>query len=136
MGSLRFCGYAKADHIGAVQAWNVDTGKPVWTHTYANSANYAGMLATGGGVVFIGGTNDRLFHAFDASTGKLLWEFPTNSGIIGPASSFMVDGKQYIAVHAGWGGDSRGMQANLNQAFPGQYPEVPEGGAVWVFGLP
>src|SRR2546422_2920240 len=42
------------------------------------------MLATGGGLVFTGGTNDRKFHAFDASTGKLLWEFPTNSGILAP----------------------------------------------------
>ena len=33
------------------------------------------------------------------------------------------------------GGDSRGMQATLNRAFPGEFPEVPEGGAVWVFGL-
>ncbi len=48
----------------------------------------------------------------------------------------MVDGKQYIAVHAGWGGDSRGMQGTLNRYFPGEFPEVPEGGgAVWVFAL-
>jgi alcohol dehydrogenase (cytochrome c) len=124
-----------ADHIGEVQAWNVDTGKRVWTHTYPNSANYAGMLATGGGLVFIGGTNDRMFHAFDASTGKLLWEFPTNSGIIGPASSFMVDGKQYIAVESGWGMDPRSIQARLNTQFPGKFPEVVEGGAIWVFAV-
>ncbi len=49
---------------------------------------------------------------FRATTGKLLWEFPTNSGILAPPTSFTVDGKQYIAVHAGWGGDSRGVQAN------------------------
>jgi alcohol dehydrogenase (cytochrome c) len=126
---------APADHFGEVQAWNVDTGKQVWKHDYAKSPNWGSMLATAGGLVFSGGTNDRKIHAFDATTGKLLWEFPTNSGILAPPTSFSVDGKQYIAVHAGWGGDSRGMQANLNQAFPGQYPEVPEGGAVWVFAL-
>jgi alcohol dehydrogenase (cytochrome c) len=124
-----------ADHIGEVQAWNVDTGKRVWTHTYSKSANWGPMLATGGGLVFSGGTNDRMFHAFDASNGKLLWEFPTNSGIIGQPSSFMVDGKQYIAVQSGWGIDSRGMQARLNALFPGEYPEVPEGGAIWVFAV-
>ena len=75
-----------ADHIGEVQAWNVDTGKRVWTHTYANSQNWGPMLATGGGLVFSGGTNDRKFHAFDASSGTLLWEFPTNSGITGQPS--------------------------------------------------
>jgi alcohol dehydrogenase (cytochrome c) len=124
-----------ADHIGEVQAWNVDTGARVWTHPFATSANWGPMLATGGGVVFTGGTNDRLFRAFDASTGAVLWEFPTNSGVIGQPSAFAVDGKQYVAVQSGWGIDARAMQARLNGLFPGEYPEVPEGGAVWVFGL-
>jgi alcohol dehydrogenase (cytochrome c) len=127
--------YPGADHIGEVQAWNVDTGKRVWTHTYANSQNWGPMLATAGGLVFSGGTNDRMFHAFDATSGKLLWEFPTNSGIVGQPVSFAVNGKQYIAVQAGWGVDSRGMQATLNSLIPGKYPEVPEGGAIWVFAV-
>ena len=124
-----------ADHFGEVQAWNVDTGQRVWTHNYAKSPNWGSMLATAGGLVFSGGTSDRKFHAFDASTGKLLWEFPTNSGILAPPTSFAIDGKQYIAVLSGWGGDSRGMQATLNRAFPGEFPEVPEGGAVWLFAV-
>ena len=124
-----------ADHIGEVQAWDVDTGVRVWTHTYGKSQNWGPMLATGGGLVFNGGTNDRMFHAFDAKSGKLLWEYPTNSGIIGQPSSFMVDGKQYVAVQSGWGIDSRAMQARLNAASPGNYPEVPEGGAIWVFAV-
>jgi alcohol dehydrogenase (cytochrome c) len=124
-----------ADHFGEVQAWNVDTGQKVWTYNYAKSPNWGAMLATAGGLVFSGGTNDRKIHAFDASTGKLLWEFPTGSGILAPPTSFMLDGKQYIAVLSGWGGDSRGMEAGLDKLFPGQFPEVPEGGAVWVFAL-
>jgi len=124
-----------AKHIGEVQAWNVDTGQRVWTHTYGTSANWGPMLATGGGLVFSGGTNDRKFHAFDATTGKLLWEFPTNSGITGQPTSFSIDGKQYIAVLSGWGVDARAMQARLERLLPGNYPEVPEGGAVWVFAV-
>jgi alcohol dehydrogenase (cytochrome c) len=124
-----------ADHIGEVQAWNVDTGKRVWTHTFATSANWGPMLATGGGLVFSGGTSDRLFRAFEASGGKLLWEFPTNSGIIGQPVSFMIDGRQYVAVQSGWGIDARGMQSRLNRASPGRFPDVPEGGAVWVFAV-
>jgi len=127
--------YPGATHIGEVQAWNVDTGKRVWTHTFAKSANWGPILTTGGGLVFSGGTNDRLFRAFDAKTGKLLWETPTNSGIIGVPMSFAVDGRQYVAVQSGFGIDSRAMQARLNRAFPGEYPEVPEGGAIWVFAL-
>ncbi len=124
-----------ADHVGEVQAWNVDTGERAWTHTYAKSPNWGSMLATGGGLVFTGGTNDRMFHAFDAEGGELLWEFPTNSGILSPPTSFEIGGKQYIAVQSGWGVDARGMQARLNRVFPGEYPEVPEGGVVWVFTL-
>jgi alcohol dehydrogenase (cytochrome c) len=124
-----------ADHFGEVQAWNVDTGERVWTHHYSKSPNWGSMLVTGGGLVFTGGTSDRKFHAFDASTGKLLWEFPTNSGIVAPPTSFTLEGKQYVAVESGWGGDSRGMQAALNRLFPGEYPEVPEGGAVWMFAV-
>jgi len=124
-----------AKHIGEVQAWNVDTGRRVWTHTFAESANWGPTLATGGGLVFSGGTNDRLFRAFDASSGNLLWQFLTNSGVIGQPSSFAIDGKQYIAVQSGWGIDARGMQGRLNLISPGKYPSVPEGGAVWVFAL-
>ena len=125
-----------ADHFGEVQAWNVDTGQRVWTHTYAKSPNWGSMLVTAGGLVLSGGTMDRRLHAFDSVTGKLLWEFPTNSGILAPPASFLVDGRQYIAVESGWGGDSRGDQNTLNRLFPGEFPEVPEGGAVWVFAIP
>jgi alcohol dehydrogenase (cytochrome c) len=124
-----------ADHIGEVQAWNVDTGVRVWTHTFGMATNWGPTLATGGGLVFSGGTHDRLFRAFDASSGALLWEFPTNSGIIGQPSSFAVDGKQYVAVQSGWGIDSRTMQSRLNRVSPGTFPEVPEGGVIWVFAV-
>jgi len=124
-----------ADHFGEVQAWNVDTGQKVWTHNYKNSPNWGSMMTTAGGLVFTGGTNDRKIHAFDAKTGKLLWESPTPSGILAPPTTFQVDGKQYIGVVSGWGGDSAGMQSTLNQAFPGQYPPVPDGGSIWIYGL-
>jgi alcohol dehydrogenase (cytochrome c) len=125
-----------ADHVGEVQAWNVDSGQRVWTHKFAKSANWGPMLATGGGLAFSGGTNDRAFRAFDAATGAVVWEFPTNSGVIGQPVSFSVNGRQYVAVQSGWGIDARSMQRRLNVLFPGEYPEVPEGGAIWVFSLP
>jgi len=98
--------------------------------------NWGSMLATAGGVVFSGGTNDRKIHAFDAATGMLLWEAVTNSGIVAPPSTFAVDGKQYVAVLAGWGGDVRAANTGMNQLFPGKYAEPPEGGGIWVFALP
>ncbi len=125
---------AGADHIGEVQAWNLDTGKKVWT-TKLPSENWGPMLATAGDVLFSGGTNDRLFRAFDAKTGKILWQYPTVSGVNGVPVSFAVDGKQYIAVQSGWGVDAARMQSRLNLLFPGKYPDVPSGGAIYVFAV-
>jgi alcohol dehydrogenase (cytochrome c) len=124
-----------ADHISEVQAWNVDTGKKAWSHLFKDSPNWGPILTTGGGLVFSGGTNDRLFRAFDATTGEVLWEHPTNSGVYAPASSFLVDGRQYVAVVSGWGQDARSMESRINGVSLGHYPDVPEGGVIWVFAL-
>jgi len=123
-----------ADHVGELQAWNLDTGKRVWT-TNLPSENWGPVLATGGGVLFSGGTADRLFRAFDAKTGRILWQYPTLSGVNGVPVSFAVDGKQYIAVQSGWGVDAARMQGRLNLLFPGKYLDVPPGGAVYVFAV-
>jgi alcohol dehydrogenase (cytochrome c) len=125
-----------ADHFGEVQAWNVDTGQRVWTHNYEKSPNWGSMLTTAGNLVISGGTNDQKIHAFDATNGKLLWEFVTPSGILAPPTSFTVDGKQYIAVHSGWGGDSAGMNGTVARGAPGGGVPTPQlGGSVWVFAL-
>jgi alcohol dehydrogenase (cytochrome c) len=124
-----------ARHLGEVQAWNVDTGARVWTHTFASSTNWGPVLATGGGLVFSGGTSDRMFRAFDAGTGKVLWQMQTQSGVIGQPTSFQVDGRQYIAVQSGWGIDARAMQRRLDGIRRGEFPDVPEGGQVWVFAV-
>jgi len=124
-----------ADHIGELQAWNLDTGKKVWSHPFVDSENWAPVLATGGGVLFAGGTNDRYFRAFDAATGKTLSQFRTGSGVVGVPSSFAIDGKQYIAVQSGWGVDAARTQARINLVRPHQYPDVPQGGAIWVCAL-
>jgi alcohol dehydrogenase (cytochrome c) len=123
-----------AEHIGEVQAWNVDTGERVWTQTFPGS-NWGPMLSTAGGLVFSGGTADRLFRAYDARTGEVLWQFPTPSGVQGMPVSFMVGGKQYIAVQSGWGVDARSMQSVLNGQRRGEFPEVPDAGTIWVFAL-
>ncbi len=125
---------AGADHFGELQAWDMDSGKRVWT-TNLPTQNWGPVLATGGGLLFAGGTSDHKFRAFDAKSGKILWEFPTSSGITGVPSTFQVDGKQYVAVQSGWGVDGARMQSRLNLLFPGKYPDVPQGGAVWVFAI-
>ena len=122
------------DHIGELQAWDLAAGKKIWTTTF-KSHNWGPVLATAGGLVFSGGTNDRNFRAFDAKTGKILWQQRTNSGVVGIPVSFAVDGKQYIAVQSGWGVDAQRKQDFLDKAF-GTKTNVPQGGVLWVFGLP
>jgi alcohol dehydrogenase (cytochrome c) len=93
------------------------------------------VTVTAGDLVFAGGTNDRMFRAFDAKTGDVLWEQKTNSGIMGMPMAYEVDGTEYIAVQSGWGVDAQRMQDRLNLLFPGKYLPVPQGGAVYVFAL-
>jgi alcohol dehydrogenase (cytochrome c) len=123
-----------ADHIGAVQAWDMNTGKQVWKWTN-KWHNWGPILTTGGGLVFSGGTNDRMFRALDAKTGKELWNIRTNSGITAVPSTYSVGGKQYIAVQSGWGVDAERMQGALN-ADQKRNDWVPQGGVLWVFALP
>ncbi len=129
--------YPDADHIGELQAWDLSTGKKVWQHNFEKSQLWGPVLATGGDLVFAGGTNDRYFRAFDAKTGKLLWEQRTNSGIEGVPVSYEVDGTQYIAVQSGWGVDATRMQNSLVAIDPVKYnADIPQGGVLWVFALP
>jgi len=124
---------AGTGHIGEIQAWDMNTGQKVWTRTF-ESHNWGPVLATGGGLIFAGGTNDRYFRAFDAKTGDLMWQWRTNSGITAVPSSFAVDGVQYIAVQSGWGVDAQRMQDSLD-AFRGTKTDVPQGGVIWVFAV-
>ncbi|HKA41116.1 MAG TPA: PQQ-dependent dehydrogenase, methanol/ethanol family [Burkholderiales bacterium] len=124
---------AGANHIGELQAWNLETGEKVWTFEYPH-INWGPVLTTGGGLVFAGGSSDRMFRAFDAKTGKVLWQFRANSGITAVPVSYMVDGVQYIAVQAGWGVDAQKMIARLDQTM-GTTTHVPQGGVIWVFAV-
>ncbi|UEM23410.1 methanol/ethanol family PQQ-dependent dehydrogenase [Skermanella mucosa] len=123
-----------ADHIGELQAWNLDTGQKVWTQKFDKSQNWGPVLTTGGGLVFMGGTNDRFFRAFDAKTGDRLWETRTNSGVTGVPVSYEVDGVQYVAVQSGWGVDAQRKQEKLAQLGYATL-DVPQGGVVWVYAL-
>jgi alcohol dehydrogenase (cytochrome c) len=126
--------YPGADHIGEIQAWDLSKMEKVWTHQFSKSHNWGPPLVTAGGVIFAGGTNDRYFRAFDAKTGEVLWEQQTNSGITAPPSTYEIDGKQYIAVQAGWGVDAQRKQEKLDGLL-GTALNVPQGGVLWVFAL-
>jgi alcohol dehydrogenase (cytochrome c) len=129
-----FLAEGAADHIGELQAWNLNTGERVWTHEFPMH-NWGPVLTTAGGLVFAGGTQDRYFRAFDARTGRVLWQQRTNSGITGVPVAYEVDGVQYVAVVSGWGVDAVRMQGAIERV-RGPQTEVPQGGVLWVFALP
>lgn len=84
---------------GRLSAVNLDTGKVAWKFD-TDEPLIGGVLATAGGLVFNGEANG-LFRAFDAKSGKKLWEYQTGAGVNAPPVSYTVGGKQYIAVAAG-----------------------------------
>src|SRR5579885_99667 len=121
------------NHWGSVQAIDLATGKQVWQHETDLPWN-DGTLTTAGGLVFSGGA-DRHFYAFDAKSGKVLWDSgELASGIIGVPTTYRVNGKQYVAFWAGWGGASPiwgGVMANDPAV-----KAIPTGGRLYVYALP
>lgn len=93
---------AAASYKGHLVAWDPVAQKQVWVQDHDNIWN-GGTLATGGNLVFQG-TADGRFVAYSADKGAKLWETPANSGVIAGPMTYAVDGEQYVATMAGWGG--------------------------------
>jgi len=84
---------------GAIRALQPAVGKIEWEYKLY-SPPWAGVLSTGGGLVF-GGCDEGYFFALDAAAGKLLWRFQTGGKIIANPISYLSDGKQRVAIAAG-----------------------------------
>jgi alcohol dehydrogenase (cytochrome c)/quinohemoprotein ethanol dehydrogenase len=87
---------------GALVAWDPVAQKERWRVPYPGPWN-GGLLSTGGGLVFQG-TAAGNFTAYSAKNGDKLWSFPAQTGIIAPPVTYAINGEQYVAVLAGWGG--------------------------------
>ena len=87
---------------GFIRAWDPVAQKMVWEVPMTGAWN-SGMLTTAGGLVFAGGS-DGIFAAYDAKNGTKLWSLDLKTGITAPAVTYTVDGEQYIAVAAAFGG--------------------------------
>ena len=92
----------KAAMTGALVAFDPVAGKVKWKVPLETPTN-GGTLATAGNLVFQG-TALGEFRAYAADTGKQLWSFPAQSGILAAPMTYMIDGEQYVAVLVGWGG--------------------------------
>ncbi len=134
-------------HRGELTAWDPVNRKPVWT-VKENFPIWSGTVATAGGLVFYG-SMDGWFKAVDALTGKPLWQYKVDSGIISQPISYRgPDGHQYIAVLSGVGGwsgavvsgpvDPRDGSAALGMV--NAMSDLPKyttaGGTLYVFSLP
>jgi quinoprotein glucose dehydrogenase len=89
------------------------------------SLNLGGSIASAGGLVFIGATNDSRIRAFESKTGKLLWEAMLEaSGHSSPITYMGRDERQYVALMAeGGGAFLDGGSSNTLVAFA--LPDVP-----------
>lgn len=112
---------------GHLKAIDPMTGKSKW-EAPSDIPRFSGVLSTAGGVVFSGALTGE-FEAFDADTGKKLWQFQTGSGIEGQPVTWQQDGVQYVAVTSGYGG--------VYSLFSGdeRLANVPPGGSLWVFAV-
>jgi quinohemoprotein ethanol dehydrogenase len=112
---------------GWLIAWDPVTQKPVWTVQRPYFWN-AGVLATGGGLVFQGAAEGQLY-AYDAANGKQLWSYPTGNGVIAAPMTYELNGEQYVALMVGSGG---GGQVSAPSLLPTR-PRLP--GRLLVFKL-
>jgi len=130
-------------HLGAFMAWDASTGKKVWEDKEPYP-NWSGALVTAGDVAFLRDAR-RWFKAVDAKTGKLLSKFKVGSVSSVTRSRYRgPDGRQYVAVYAGIGGDwfllaGTSLRRSHGRAPPSDpYKDIgrhtSQGGIVWIFG--
>ena len=113
------------DVLGHFAAINPLTGQKKWEIPLTDLPGSAGMLATGGGLVFTGKLTGE-FVVLDTATGKTLWQFQTGSSINSTAITYTHNGRQYVTIASGRGGVLANRYAGA---------KVPSGGSVWTFAL-
>ena len=103
---------------GTLVAVDLNGGEIVWEkplgtvqeldeagHPPTGTPNLGGVLTTAGGLLFVGGTPDSRFRAFDKKTGKVLWETEVDAPAFASPMTYLgpTNGKQYIVIAAGGG---------------------------------
>ena len=113
------------DVVGHFLAINPLTGQKKWEIPLTDLPSSAGVLVTGGGLVFTGKLTGE-FVALDEETGKTLWQFKTGSSVNSTAITYTHKGRQQVTIASGLGG----LLANRYAA-----SKVPSGGSIWTFAL-
>jgi alcohol dehydrogenase (cytochrome c) len=123
--TARFPQMKDTDVFGHFAAIDPLTGEKKWEIPLVGMPSSAGMLATGGGLIFTGKLTGELV-ALDQDTGQTLWQFKTGSSINSTAITYTYKGRQYVTVASGLGG-------TLATRYAGR--KVPTGGSIWTFAL-
>ncbi len=108
---------------------NLSTGKMDVIHSQGEPGN-GSALVTGGNLLFWGDMNRR-FRAFDAATGKVLWQTVVGGIVQTSTITYAVGNKQYVAILTGDGQSGTAGPLGLTKT-----PTVRGHNAVYVFGLP
>ena len=115
----RIAEYADAHSRQWLSARDPVTQKEVW-RTPDERKGSGGVLVTAGNLVFEGKIGTT-FAAYRADTGRKIWEMPVQQVPIAAPITYMVDGVQYIAVNAGWGGGLAHVErSNYSKLFIGK----------------
>ena len=91
-------------NLGELLVLDIPSGEVKWRYRSRAPINTA-ALTTAGGLVFFGDWDRRMF-ALDAENGDILWQTRVTTSAQGFPISYMVDGRQYIALPAATGGAS------------------------------
>ncbi len=97
-------------------AWDPVNQKLAWRVPLPRHGN-GGVMVTASDLVFEG-TTRQTFAAFDATNGQVLWEMPVQSAPVGGAITYLLDGVQYVAVNAGWGGGAAQIERGAGIELP------------------
>jgi PQQ-dependent dehydrogenase (methanol/ethanol family) len=121
---------SQGTHLAEFIAWDPVAQKKVWGMK-EDLPFLGGALSTAGGVVFYGNPQGEL-KALDAKNGTVLWTFHIGTGILQSPVTYLVEGKQYLAVVAGRIKGPPSFFGNIGQRV---IDASPEGGVLIVFAL-
>jgi quinohemoprotein ethanol dehydrogenase len=107
---------ANANEKAWLTAWDPVAQKPAWQVPLPRHGN-GGVLVTASDLV-IEGTTRQTLGFFDAKTGKILREIPVQSAPVAGPITYRIDGEQYIAVNAGWGGGAAQVERGQGTELP------------------